>query len=92
MPMAAALSAGHLAALVFPPTLRRLYIACDADAAGTGAAAFLTSRADKAGIEAIPLSPRLGDFNEDLRALGLEGFRAGLCAQLTPLDAARFSA
>jgi hypothetical protein len=92
MPMVAALSAAHLAALVFPPTLRRLYIACDADAAGTGAAAFLTSRADKAGIEAIPLSPRLGDFNEDLRALGLEGFRAGLCAQLTPLDAARFSA
>jgi hypothetical protein len=92
MPMAAALSAGHLAALVFPPTLRRLYIACDADAAGAGAAAVLTSRADKAGIEAIALSPRLGDFNEDLRALGLEKFRAGLSAQLTPLDAARFSA
>jgi hypothetical protein len=32
MPMAAALSANHLAALLLPPTLRRLYIARDADA------------------------------------------------------------
>ena len=34
MPMAAALSANHLAALLLPLTLRRLYIARDADAAG----------------------------------------------------------
>jgi Toprim domain len=34
MPMAAALSANHLAALLLPPALRRLYIARDADAAG----------------------------------------------------------
>lgn len=90
MPMAAALSASHLAALLFPPTLRRLYIACDADAAGMGSAAALTSRADEAGIEALVLSPRLGDFNEDLRALGLEELRAAVCTQLTPHDVARF--
>jgi hypothetical protein len=90
MPMAAALSAGHLAALLLPPTLQRLYIACDEDAAGIGAAANLTSRADEAGIRAIPLSPRLGDFNEDLRTLGLEELRAAACAQLEAEEVARF--
>jgi hypothetical protein len=34
LPMAAALSANHLAAMLLPLTLRRLYIARDADAAG----------------------------------------------------------
>jgi hypothetical protein len=90
MPMAATLSASHLAALLMPPTLRRLYIACDSDAAGMGAAAALMSRAHEAGIEAIVLSPGLGDFNEDLRALGLEELRAAVCKQLTPQDVARF--
>jgi hypothetical protein len=92
MPMAAALSAGHLAALLFPPTLRRVYIACDPDAAGMGAAAALTARAEDAGIEVSSLLPRLGDFNEDLRTLGLEELRAALCAQLKPQDVARFLA
>ena len=88
--MAAALSASHLAALLLPPTLRRLYMACDADAAGMGAAAALMSRADIAGIEAFVLSPRIGDFNEDLRAFGLEELRAAVGTQLTPQDVARF--
>ena len=34
LPMAAALSANHLSAMLLPPRLRRLYIARDADAAG----------------------------------------------------------
>jgi hypothetical protein len=46
--------------------LRRLYIARDADAAGDTMVTVLTQRAQAAGIEAIKLSPRLGDFNEDL--------------------------
>jgi Toprim domain len=78
MPMAAALSANHLAALLLPFTVRRLYIACDADPAGMGAAATLTSRAGESGIEAFPLSPTLGDFNEDLRTLGIEDLRTTL--------------
>jgi hypothetical protein len=90
MPMAAALSANHLAALLFPFTLRRLYIACDADATGMGAAMTLTSRAEQAGVEALPLSPRLGDFNEDLRKLSIEELRAAILAQLLPEDVARF--
>jgi hypothetical protein len=90
MPMAAALSANHLAALLLPFPLRRLYIACDADAAGMGAAATLTLRVEEAGIEALPLSPRLGDFNEDLRTLGLEELWAAIRIQLLPEDVARF--
>jgi hypothetical protein len=90
IPMAAALSANHLAALLLPPTLRRLYIACDADAAGMGAAMTLMSRGQEAGIEVLPLLPRLGDFNEDLRTLGLDELRAAMRVQLLPEDVARF--
>jgi hypothetical protein len=90
MPMAAALSANHLAALLLPLTLRRLYIACDADAAGDMALTALTERAEAAGIEALALSPRTGDFNEDLRALGLGTLRAALRIQIAPQDVVRF--
>ena len=91
MPMAAALSANHLAALLFPPTLRRLYIARDADAAGDMAFATLTERAEAAGIEALALSPEVGDFNEDLRAFGVGAVRAALRIQLAPQDVVRFA-
>ncbi len=90
LPMAAALSANHLAAILFPLTLRRLYIARDADAAGDAAATALTERAEAAGIEAIALSPRLGDFNEDLRTLGIDEIRAALRTLLAPQDVIRF--
>lgn len=90
MPMAAALSAGHLAAILFPDTLRRLYIARDDDPAGDGAMATLIERAELAGIEAIMLSPALGDFNEDLRLLGVEALRAAVRVQIAPQDVARF--
>ncbi|MBH5396610.1 toprim domain-containing protein [Bradyrhizobium sp. CNPSo 4010] len=90
MPMAAALSANHLSAMMLPPGLRRLYIARDADAAGDAVQATLIQRAEDAGIEAIALSPRLGDFNEDLHVLGLETLRAALRLQLVPEDVARF--
>jgi hypothetical protein len=90
LPMAAALSANHLAAILLPPTLRRLYIARDADSAGDAAVAVLTGRAETAGIEAVALSPRLGDFNEDLRALGIEALRAAVRIQLAPQDVVRF--
>jgi hypothetical protein len=49
----AGLSANHLAALLFPPTLRRLYVARDDDPAGDVAMATLTERAQTAGIEAL---------------------------------------
>ncbi|MEY9123333.1 hypothetical protein ABH994_001327 [Bradyrhizobium yuanmingense] len=90
MPMAAALSANHLSAMLLPSGLRRLYIARDADAAGDAVQAILTQRAEAAGIEAIALSPRLGDFNEDLHIFGLETLRAALRLQLVPEDVVRF--
>ncbi len=92
MPMAAALSANHLAAILFPATLRRLYVARDRDPAGDIAMATLTERARTAGIEALGMSPTLGDFNEDLRRRGIDDLRAALRAQLAPEDVARFMA
>ena len=90
MPMVAALSAAHLSAILFPNTLRRLYIARDDDPAGDGAMATLIDRAQEAGIEAIVISPRLGDFNEDLRLLGIDALRAASRVQIAAQDAARF--
>ena len=90
MPMLAALSAAHLAAVLFPATLRRLYIARDNDPAGEGAVKTLIGRATEARVEAITLSPRLGDFNEDLRGFGIDELRAHLRVQIAPDDVARF--
>ena len=50
----------------------------------------LIDRAQAAGIEAMALSPTLGDFNEDLRHLGIDALRAALRVQLAPEDVARF--
>jgi hypothetical protein len=90
MAIAAALSAAHLAAVAFPATLRRLYIVRDNDPAGNGARDSLIARADAVGIEAIILSPILGDFNEDLRAYGADALAANVQVQLAPQDLARF--
>ena len=92
MPMVAALSAAHLSAILFADTLRRLYIARDDDPAGNGAMAALIERASHDSIEAIVLSPRLADFNEDLRMLGPDALRAAVRAQVAARDAARFMA
>jgi len=92
MPMLAALSAAHLAAILFPDTLRRLYILRDDDPAGDGARDSLVERANAAGIEAIVISPQLGDFNEDLRTLGLDALRSQTRVQIGPQDVARFMA
>ena len=91
MPMAAALSAAHLAAILFPPALRRLYIVRDADPAGDGAVGRLLDRNRVVGIEALVLSPQLGDFNEDLCTLGLVELRGALRVQIAPEDVARFT-
>jgi hypothetical protein len=90
MAMVAALSSAHLAAMNFPQTLRRLYIASDNDPAGDAASSALVDRAHAAGIEAIVLSPMLGDFNEDLANFGVAALRAHLRVQLAPQDVARF--
>lgn len=90
MPMAAALSAAHLAAILFPAVLRRLYIIRDDDPAGDAAMDKLIDRTSEAGIEAITLSPRREDFNEDLRCLGIEALQSVVRNQIAPDDVNRF--
>ena len=77
-------------AILFPATLRRLYVVRDNYPAGVGAVAGLFDRAQSAGIEAMVLSPRCGDFNEDLRNFDINALRAALRIQLTPEDVGRF--
>jgi hypothetical protein len=90
MPMNAALSAAHLAAILFPTMLRRLYIVRDDDPAGDGAMEILSARAHAVGIQPIALLPRCGDFNEHLRRLGIDALRAALRVQIAPEDVGRF--
>ncbi|RUV74881.1 MAG: DNA primase [Mesorhizobium sp.] len=90
MAMAAALSAAHLGAILFPPTLHRLYVIRDNDPAGDSARDRLAERARAAGIEAIVLSPELEDFNDDLRHFGLDALRAAIAEQLVRQDRLRY--
>lgn len=86
MPMVAALSAAHLAALLLPLGLRRLYIAQDKDDAGANAARALAARAMSSGVDALMLKSRLGDLNDDLRVIGLQATQSALCNQLISFD------
>ncbi len=90
MPMMAALSAAHLAAILIPATLHRLYVVRDNDPAGQGAMASLFDRAHEARIDAVALSPQGDDFNDDLRRLGIDALRAAVRVQLVPEDVVRF--
>jgi hypothetical protein len=92
MAMVAALSATHLAALMLPAGLQRLYIARDNDRAGHRAAGMLGSRAKADGIEVIVLTPQADDFNTDLVALGPDALAHAVRAQLAPLDQQRLVA
>ncbi len=91
LPMVAALSANHLAALLLPPTLRRLvrrtrprpgWRCRDGQSA--------PSRHGLQGSRRLACRPSFDDFNEDLRRLGIEDFRASVRRQLVPQDVVRF--
>ena len=90
MAMVSALSAAHLAAILFPDVLRRLYIVHDNDPAGDSARNILVDRANAAGIEALVITPVLGDCNEDLVKLGRGALEASVRGQLASQDVARF--
>ena len=92
LPMIAALSANHLAALDLAPAWRRLYVARDNDAAGLFAAKRLRERATAAGIDVRELVPVYGDFNLDLCRLGASAMLAHVASQLDPANRARFLA
>lgn len=91
LPMAAATSSAHLAAIQFPPTLRRLYVARDRDTAGDAAFGILTDRTQAAGIELVSLMPDLADFNDDLREHGALGLGERVRLQLHEQDRTRFT-
>jgi hypothetical protein len=91
LPMAAGLSAPHLAAFLFPPDLRRLYILRDNDAAGDFAEERLTERCGEADIQCRILKPAAKDLNVDLRAEPSDQLLARMLAQFDPEDRARFS-
>jgi hypothetical protein len=84
LPMVAAISARHLAALLLPQGLRLLYIVRDADPAGDAAAAALAARGLSERFETAVLSPCFGDLNDDLMRLGLDGLRTHVAPQLRP--------
>lgn len=90
LPLVSGLSASHLAAIVFPATLRRLYVARDVDPAGDAAMATLVERSSAANIELVPLSPVLDDFNDDLRILGAGQLTRSIVNQLSREDQNRF--
>jgi hypothetical protein len=90
MPMLAALSTSHLAALKLPTGLRRLYVARDEGKPGHEAGRRLVERAREAGVEALVLSPRVDDFNMDLRTFGLEALATSIRLQLASEDIERF--
>ncbi len=88
--MAAGLSAAHLAALIFPPGLRRLYVLRDNDAAGESAAERLAQRCSEAGIDCRVLKPAAKDLNADLQAEPVHAVKTRMIAQLEPSDRSRF--
>lgn len=91
MPVAAATSSAHLAAILFPQTLRRLYVGRDRDPAGDAAFAILTERTMTAGIDIVSIMPALGDFNDDLREQGAPHLGQHVRCQLHEQDRTRFS-
>ena len=82
LPVWAALSSGHLGAVLLPEGVQRLYIAIDRDPAGQRAAERLSAKATEVGISVRVLEPLLGDFNDDLRAYGNEALSHHLAGQI----------
>jgi hypothetical protein len=91
MPSVAALSAGNLAAILLPATLRRLYVAADNDRAGLSALTRLVDRARQAQVEAHPLLPCFDDWNAELLQAGFAGALRTATGQLLGEDASRFA-
>lgn len=91
MPTVAALSASHLASLLLPPTLRRLYVARDPDPAGHRAALRISERAGADGIEVRVIEAEAGDFNDALLRLGHATLLERVAGQLFPEDRVRFA-
>ena len=90
LPVVAALSAAHLAALNLPSSLCRLYVASDNDAAGRRAVERLRDRFQGVSLDIRVLESVAEDFNADLLTLGPDRLRDWLAGQLAPDDVCRF--
>ena len=75
---------------MFPPTLRRLYVARDNDEAGCFALERLRARSGADDIDICALAPRTEDFNAESLTLGPDRLRTWLAEQLAPGDVQRF--
>jgi hypothetical protein len=91
VPMAAGLSAAHLAAILFPPGLRRLYLLRDNDTAGDFAEQRLATRCRQAGIDCRVLKPAANDLNADMREHPPEAVKARMLAQMLSEDRSCFA-
>lgn len=86
MPMVAALSAGNLGAIALPTSLKRLYIAMEANRAGRSASERLALRAQDSGIEVYYLISARDDWNSDLQVDGIAVALHHLLPQLLSAD------
>ena len=50
----------------------------------------MTRRANEVGIDAVVLTPMLGDFNEDMVASGIAALRAWVRVDFAPEDVMNF--
>ncbi len=91
LPMAAGLSAAHLAAILFPAGLRRLYVLRDNDAAGDFAEQRLGARCREAGIGCRVLTPAAKDLNSDLRMQPAKAVKGRVIVQMDAEDRDRFA-
>ncbi len=76
--LASCLTANHLGLFVPTPRIRRIWIARDNDEAGRNASKRLRNQLESRGIACGDLVPAMGDFNDDLRALGKDALRRSL--------------
>ena len=91
LPMIAALSANHLAAILFPAALRRLYVARDADPAGDAAVATLDRpRGSGRDRGAGAVAQHSATSTRICAASASSELRAALRVQLAPEDVVRF--
>ncbi|MDD4616365.1 MAG: toprim domain-containing protein [Alphaproteobacteria bacterium] len=92
MPIIATLSAAHLAALILPRLLKRLYVALDNDEAGRFALKRLRERFQDSAIDIRALVPKTEDFNADLLTLGQEKLKEWIGQQVVQNLEGEFSA
>ena len=90
MPLVAATSANHLAAILFPSRLRTLLVIRDNDHAGDAATDALFARGQAAGIEVFLIEPELDDLNSDLMRFGRDRLIHRLRQQLPQALVERF--